>query len=763
MRFEDSIPNCRGKWLRRFMADARRRLQLRRNSTLVATSHRGGDMRISTDSVWEEGHQMRFSNLLGERVSQRSRAMIGAAGHWCSRQAAVALSRCLTETLVLSAIVLICIGIAGAQDKKPAQPADPTQLSLEELMKAEIYSASKQWQTVAEAPSSISIVTADHIQKYGYRTLADILRSVRGVYISNDRNYSYIGVRGFARPGDYNTRMLLLVDGHRLNDNVYDGAYIGTEFPIDVDLIERVEVIRGPSSSLYGGSAFFGVINVVTKRGHDLKGPAVSFEAASFGTYKGRVSYGESFRNGLDMLLSASFYDSAGQHRLFYSEFADPSTNNGFAVDADHDQYHSLLGNLSFRDFRFQAVYGSREKGIPTAAYGTVFNDPRTQTTDVNGFIELQYAHTFQNKWDVTGRLSYNRYLYYGNYVYDYAGEGKPPFVENKDVTRSAWWGTELNASKRLLEKHRVTLGLDYRDNLQQDQKNYDAVPFYQYLDDRRQSKVWALYAQDEFRLRKDIIINAGVRYDHYDTFSGTTNPRFAVIYTPQEKTSLKLLYGQAFRPPNYFESYYNTSNITGPPLNPETIKTTEVVLEQYIGRHFRLSASGYLNRIRELINQQVDSNGEIQYANLGAVQGKGLELEVEGKWSSGFEGRVAYTLQKSTSEQTGDILSNSPTHLMKMNLIAPLAGRRLFAGFEGLYTSRRRTLAGTNVDGSFLANLTLLSQKVLKRFDISVGAYNLFNTYNADPGAVEHLQQSIQQDGRSWRLKLTYGFGGSR
>jgi iron complex outermembrane receptor protein len=128
-----------------------------------------------------------------------------------------------------------------------------------------------------------------------------------------------------------------------------------------------------------------------------LNGPVTSFEAATFGTYKGSVSFGDSFRNGFEMLVSASFYNSAGQQRLFYSEFADPSTNNGFAVDADGDQYHNLFGNLSFRDFRFQAAYGSREKGVPTAAYDTVFNDPRTQTTDEHGFIDLQYAHTFRN------------------------------------------------------------------------------------------------------------------------------------------------------------------------------------------------------------------------------------------------------------------------------------------------------------------------------------------------------------------------------
>ena len=435
---------------------------------------------------------MWVSNFFGERAAQKSGSLVAPDVPSRSRKGGGALSRYIIEALVLlPAFVLMCMGIAVAQEKKPVQQADPTQLSLDELMKAEIYSASKQWQTVAEAPASISIVTADQIQKYGYRTLAEILRSVRGVYITNDRNYSYIGIRGFARPGDYNTRMLLLVDGHRLNDSIYDGAYIGTEFPVDVDLIDRVEVIRGPSSSLYGGSAFFGVINVITKRGNDLKGPVTSFEAATFGTYKGRVSYGESFRNGFEMLVSASFYNSAGCDRLFYSEFADPSTNNGFAVGADHDQSHSVFGNGLYRGLRVQALYGSRKKGVPTASYGTVFNTTDTHTTETLSFIDLQYTRTLQNEWDVTGRLSYNRYHYYGNYVFDYEGEGNPPFVENKDVTNAAWWGTELNASKRLLQKHRLTLGMEYRDNLRQDQRNYDAVPFYVYLDDRRQSKVW--------------------------------------------------------------------------------------------------------------------------------------------------------------------------------------------------------------------------------------------------------------------------------
>src|SRR3990170_1261941 len=99
-----------------------------------------------------------------------------------------------------------------------------------------VYGASKYEQKVTEAPSSVSIVTSAEIKKYGYRTLADILRSIRGFFVTFDRNYSYVGVRGFNRPGDYNTRILLLIDGHRVNDNVYDGALIGTEFILEVDL-----------------------------------------------------------------------------------------------------------------------------------------------------------------------------------------------------------------------------------------------------------------------------------------------------------------------------------------------------------------------------------------------------------------------------------------------------------------------------------------------------------------------------------------------
>src|SRR5580692_6802382 len=156
------------------------------------------------------------------------------------RVRAVRLSSSLAG--VLFGAILPCLAWTGPQQGSP----DLAEQSLTDLMNIKVYGAARYIQPASDAPVSVTVVTRDEIDKAGYRTLADILRSVRGFYISNDRLYSYVGVRGFSNPGDYNTRVLLMVDGHRLNDAIYEQAMVGTEFALDVDLIARVEIIRGP-------------------------------------------------------------------------------------------------------------------------------------------------------------------------------------------------------------------------------------------------------------------------------------------------------------------------------------------------------------------------------------------------------------------------------------------------------------------------------------------------------------------------------------
>ena len=153
----------------------------------------------------------------------------------------------------------------------------------------------------------MTIVTAEDIRTFGWPTLAEALTGVRGFYVTNDRNYTYVGVRGFGRPSDYNNRILVLVNGHRFNDNVYDQALVGIEFPIDLALVERIEVIRGPGSALYGTSAFFAVINVVLRPGGARRRQRVSVEVGQLRHVPGaHAPMDGARRRGVDSLLSMS-------------------------------------------------------------------------------------------------------------------------------------------------------------------------------------------------------------------------------------------------------------------------------------------------------------------------------------------------------------------------------------------------------------------------------------------------------------------------
>jgi iron complex outermembrane receptor protein len=647
---------------------------------------------------------------------------------------------------------------------------DLKKLSIEQLMEVEVdtvYAASKYEQKITEAPSSVSIVTAAEIRYFGYRTLADILRSVRGFYVTYDRNYSYVGVMGFGRSGDYNDRILLLVDGHRINDNLYDQAPLGTEFPVDVDLIERVEVIRGPGSSLYGSNAFFAVINVITRRGEDLGGVEMSGEAGSFDTYKGRVTYGKGFNNGIEALVSGSYYDSSGD-RLFFKEFDTSANNNGITEHTDYDRFYNTLAKLSYGDFTLEGVYSSRTKGIPTASFATDFNDRRNRTTDSHWLADLKYSRSLGESADVTGRLFYDAYDYDGDYVY----KG----VVNRDLGRGRWWGGELQTAVKLFDSHQLVAGTEYRDNIRQDQQNFNESPFTSYLDDRRESRIWAVYLQDEFSILDNLILNAGVRYDHYSTFGSTVNPRLALIYTPFDGTVFKFLYGSAFRAPNVFELYYNlpSQNVKGNPnLGPENIRTYELIYEQYIGNHLRGTIEGFYNYIDNLIVQVTDpADGFFVFKNLSRVQADGVEAELEAKFDNGLTGRASYTFQDARDSDTGQTLVNSPRHLAKLNVTIPLLHEKVFLGIEEQFTDRRKTLvAGNFAKSFFVTNLTLFSRNLLKNLELSASLYNLFDYRYGDPGGVEHIQDParfvdpahpldiIQQDGRTFRVKLTYKF----
>jgi iron complex outermembrane receptor protein len=666
----------------------------------------------------------------------------------------------LVRTLSLPLLIFMMGAGTSCTAQQPA--ADLSEASLEQLGNIPVYSASMHLQPSGEAPSSVTVITSDEIQEHGYRTLADILRTVRSFYVTYDRNYSSLGVRGFARPGDYNTRILLLVDGHRMNDDVYDEAMIGTEFPIDVEMIQRVEIIRGPVSSLYGSNALFAVINVITRQAQNVSGLELSGESASFNTYKGRISYGHELGQ-FKFLVSGSFYGSRGQNQLFYPEFDSPLTNNGIASHADDDQLGTALATLSSQDFTVQASYGTREKGIPTGAYGTIFNNAATRTTDSHGYGDARYDHTFAGNWELMARLFLDRYTYEGTYMYP-SPLDPTQASPNLDFADGEWWGSQVQVTKTVLRRNRVTAGVEYRDNIRQNQSNYNVNPYSLELSDQRSSSIAGIYFQDEVPITKSLALNVGIRYDHYRDVAASTDPRVAIVYRPVSKTNLKLIYGKAFRIPNVYERYYSAfPNLPNPALSPEKLGSTEFVWEQGLSDRLWFSTSAFHIDASDLISQQSVNNGLLIYSNLQNVESNGIEMELKGRLPHGFEGIASYSFQEAKDRDSKQFLNDSPRHLGKLELVQPLLQRKLFASLDAQYRSGMTTFTGGSVSSFPIVNFDLFGQKIGRHLDLSVSLYNLLDKTYFDPPSTGVPEASIQQDGRTFRVKMTWHFGERR
>ena len=657
-----------------------------------------------------------------------------------------------------NALRLLAVFVLSATAVAQQAPKDLSEASLEELTNIQVYSASKHLQSTSEAPASVTVVTADEIQKYGYRNLADVLRSVPGFYVTYDRDYTFVGVRGFGRLGDWNSRILVLIDGHRTNNNILGQAMLGNEFLVDVDMIERVEIVRGPGSSLYGANAFFAVINVITRTTKQVKDWELSFQTGSFGTNEGRATYGHQFHD-LGVLLSGTFYDSQGQ-TLFFPQFNTPANNNGVTSDTDYESYKHILATLTFHGFTLQGLFSTRDKGVPTAYFGAVFNDPRDFNIDSHQYLNLDYQHPI-GKWQLDAATSYDQARLQGPVPEAPLLPGDPVVLSTYSF-RGNWWTGEVKVSRDLFERNRLTLGSEVRDNLRQDQGDLLNPPNV-FAPEPNSSLITALYAQDEFGITSRLTLNAGVRYDHYSTFGGTTNPRAALIYRAAEKTVLKLLYGNAFSAPDVYETspdfgiFYDDN----PKLKPERIQSLETRVEQGLGQYFQLSGGVYRNRISDLISLVLNpSDQDFQYQNAGSAQAVGMDVEISGRATNGLQGKASFDYVDTYDERAGHpALDNSPAPMAKLNVSIPLAGQRLFAGVEGQFLGRRLTLLQNSLSSYQVFNFTLLGHAVGKHLDVAASVFNVLDKKYFDPGRPEDPEDSIQQDGRSVRIKITGRF----
>lgn len=653
---------------------------------------------------------------------------------------------------------ILALLVCGAVRPAAAQTPSLTDVPLEQLLRVEVqnvFGASERLQPVTEAPSSVTIITADEIERFGYRSLSDVLRGVRGFYVSDDRNYSYVGVRGFARAGDYNTRVLLLVNGHRINDNVFDQAPVGNELGIDPRVFDRVEIIRGPASSLYGTNAFFAVINLVTKTGRALQQTAVEAAGGSLGTALVRGSTGGELSTGVKFGLAGSILSSEGVKRLYFPAFDTPASSGGVATGLDGERLGTAFGTFAFKDLSVTGVYGRRTKDVPTASYGTLFNphDPGEWTRDERFIVGGTFTHGFgRTRLDV--RSTFNRYAYFGEYPFPGERPSADPLI-NLDEALGVRWSADGRVTRPLPGAQTVTLGAEFMNNVRQNQRstyNDPAVP--NLLEDHRSKQV-AVYVQDEVKLRRWLIANLGARLDRYETFRRAT-PRGALIVVPSANQSFKYVYGRAFRAPNAYELYYYDHQA---PLSPESIDTHELDWEQYFGSMLRTSISAYAYRASRLIAFGLIATDDDPFAyafvNRAINEARGIEFEAEVRTAAGVQIAGSYAVQRAVDDEDHLQLTNSPRHLANVRMSAPGPGGSS-AAFELQYIGRRDTLAGTGVAGAAVANANV-RHRVSPKLELFGLVANVFNVRYSDPASDEHAFDAIEQNGRTARVGLRW------
>ncbi|OIQ89771.1 colicin I receptor precursor [mine drainage metagenome] len=654
-----------------------------------------------------------------------------------------------TACVAAMLMLMLTASQATGATKDVVEPTDLTHTPFEQLLDMEYVSAAKISNQISDASTAVSIVTAEDIRAYGYRNIAEIVNSMRGLYTPYDRSIWYLGGRGFGRSGDYVGRILLMVDGYATNDNIYDEAYIGNDGLLDTELIQRVEYVPGSGSAIYGNNAFFGIINIITKKGRDFNGTQVSGELASYGGKKGRVTYGKQLDNGADVLLSASLLKNDGQN-FFFPEFNNATADSNFAVNhgvasgLDFERSPRLFGKLQFEGITVEGGYVSRRHANPTGAYGTVFN-ALTWDWDTNGFVSIKSDNILGQ------HLKSSSHVYYGYYL-DRTALTSPTLGLLHEHNRGQWAGGDIKFVGDWFERHKLVFGVEYRDDFEISFLNHFGASDYS-------RTTTSLYVQDEYSVTDQLKLNIGGRAEWSSGIGSNVSPRTALIYKPFDPTTIKLSYSSAFRRPAAYEQFYHDdTQAVNPALGPEFVTSTEFTVQQQFSRKMRAVASLYHYQTSDLITQVTLPSGLNQNVNSGSGYTNGLELELERLWDDGVRMRGSFARQLSI-DAAGVRTVNAPENLGKFNLTFPMLKNAVRTGLELQYTGSRYTEKRNVAGGYTLANLTFSSEQPIYGFNASFSVRNLFDRSYVSVAPSGLVQDTLLMDGRNFWLQMDYVF----
>ena len=652
-----------------------------------------------------------------------------------------------------------------------------------ELTRTEqVQAASRRTESVEDAPTSVTIISREELRAFGYPTIADAVRGVRGMYVWDDHSYESIGVRGLGRLGSYGNRILVLIDGQPTNDDWLGSAYVGFDGRTDLADIERIEIVRGPGSVLYGTNAFSGVINLVTRYRGESPGAEAGVSAVGAGVGRGRFRAQARLGDDAGIWTSVAGAHGAGED-LTFPALAGSGSPSGESRGADGFDAATLQGRVWWRWLTAQWFFHSHDKALPTGEYQTLIGDPATHQTDERGFIEARADPTLSKYVKLETRLHWNTYRFRGAYA-RLPEEGG---VEH-DRYDGAWIGAEQRVMVTPSERVRLTLGAEGQDHYRVATTAGDDSGYF--LDDTqnggRRYRVGALYALADAQATPRVRLSGGVRVDDYSTFGSSINPRASIVLHPYERGNLKIVGGKAFRAPSIYELYYNdggTTQVPSPNLEAESIYSFEVEHSHRFTPVLTATAAAYSNYVRNLIQSagMGTETDPLHYVNARTpVVSVGLELAIRREWRQGFMLEAWYAYQHSAylaSDSFSDFVAlrrdpqtrnvaNSPEHLAALKAAAPLVARTLTLAtrltFEGPRYDRYESVNDPpqgKTPPVVLWDLVVSGENERWGLRYSVGAYNVADFRYSLPVSNEFTQVTVPQHGRTFLVSLDKTF----
>ncbi len=629
-----------------------------------------------------------------------------------------------------------------------------------------LVTATGSLKPVRLAPSVASVVTAEEIRAMGATTLDEVLETVPGLHVTPSSQYfnSIWSIRGVHT--SINPEALLLVNGTPLTSNYMGGRGFGFRMP--VEMISRVEVVRGPGSALHGADAFSGVINVITKDNFEIAGTQAGARGGSFDGYAGWAQHGGQY-HGWDLALGLEWQKGTGDdHRRVERDFMTAIGQSALsnAPGPLDTGYNNLDTNLQLRRGDWDLhLYGTLQEagaGPGVAQAITYGND--ADTSDLLTDLSYRNGHSFRN-WELGGRLYYS-YMKVDPLVQFYP-KGFSPFppptpntftttpMQGEPITTSEDGGLETFAVFNGFSDHRLRLGAGFKSNeFTPDQyKNFPPLlsptgemvhitnPALRFITDANR-QIWYGLVQDEWHLARGWELTAGVRYDEYSDFGSTTNPRAALVWETLPTLTTKLLYGQAFRAPSFSEMYItnNPAAQANPDLAPGEIETTELAFDYQPTSKLRTALNLFhatTDGMVQLIPPSVAA-GETKptFHNYNNLRSNGFEVELEWQPLEPLKVKSNFAYQRSKNTKIDAMVPDAPEMQFYLNphwTFLPewsVDGQYYWIGER----HRERADPRDDVDSYQVVNLTLRRQNIAKHWEAAVAVRNLFDEGGREP-----------------------------